>query len=802
VTDVDSTLRPGLVGARIKRREDPRLLQGRGTYVDDVVRPAMLQAAFLRSPHPHAEVVSVDTTYAAELPGVHAVLTAADLEGHCEPIVADLEVSGWQHSEWFPLARGRVRYVGEAVVMVIADDRYVAEDALEYVDVVYEPLPVVASVADALAPDAPMLHDGWTSNAFVERSFHGGDPDEAFREAAGTVELKLRMNRSSAIPLECRGCVAEFAAGEGELTLWTSTQIPGLLRTGLADFLTVPEHRIRVISPDVGGGFGVKGELYPEEIAVCVASQLVRRPVKWIEDRQEHLLACSHAREQEHTIEVAYSADGEVLGMRAEMVSDCGAYSHWPWTSTREGAMAMSVLPGPYKIRNYEARALSVATNKCFFGAYRGVARPAGCFTIERAMDEVAFALGMDPLEVRRRNYVQPEEFPYTSITGLIYDSGSYTAALERVAEIADYDGLRRRQEAARAEGRYLGIGFASYMEQTASGLQSRARRGSPIISAFESALVRMDPSGFVTVWLSTHSHGQGHETSMAQIVGQELGLPLEQIRVLDGDTASTPYGHGTFASRSAVMAGGAAMRCARELADQLRQVAAENLEVDADDVELQDGVAAVKGNPQRAIPVSELARWVYHRPDRLPAGMPARLEAVDTYGGDPGPGTYANAAHMVLLEVDLETGKLDLLDYWVAEDCGQMINPLIVDGQVHGGVAQGIGGALMEEVIYDESGQLTTTTFKDYRLVGSTDMPRVHVSHLETKSPFTRMGIKGVGEGGTIAPNAALTSAVTDALAPLGHVFVNEVPLTPERVLRFVAQARSATAGTPGHSR
>ena len=802
MTEVGSTLRPGLVGARVKRREDPRLLQGRGTFVDDIVRPGMVAAAFLRSPHAHAELVSVDTGAAAELPGVHAVLTAEDLQGHCVPIVADLLVDGWQHSAWFPLARGRVRYVGEAVAVVIADDRYAAEDALEFIEATYEPLPVLASVEAALAPDAPMLHEGWSSNCYVVRHFHGGDPDEAFRQADGTVELKLRINRSSAIPLECRGCIAEVGAGEGELTLWTSTQIPGLLRTGMADFLEMPEHLIRVISPDVGGGFGVKGVLYPEEIVVSVAAKLVGRPVKWIEDRQEHLLATSHAREQEHTLEAAYSADGEILAVRAEMYSDCGAYSHWPWTSTREGAMAMSVLPGPYKIRNYECHAYSVATNKCFFGAYRGVARPAGCLSIERIMDEVAHRLGLDPLEIRRRNYVQPEDFPYTSITGLIYDSGSYVGAQEKVAELADYQALRRRQAQARAEGRHLGIGFACYMEQTASGLQSRARRGSPIISAFESALVRMDPSGFVTAWLSTHSHGQGHETTIAQIVAQELGVGLEQVRVRDGDTAATPYGSGTFASRSAVMAGGAALRCAQDVADQLRRVAAQNLEAAPDDIELRDGVAMVRGTPQSAIAVSELARWVHHRPDLLPPGMPARLEAVDTYGADPGAGTYSNAAHMALVEVDVETGKLDLLDYWVAEDCGTMINPLIVDGQVHGGVAQGLGGALLEEFVYDESGQLTTTTFKDYRLIGSTDMPRVHVAHLETKSPFTRLGIKGVGEGGAIAPYAVVTSAVTDALEPLAHVLVNEVPLTPERVLRFVAQARAAAPATPGHPR
>lgn len=784
-------LQPKLIGARVKRREDPRFLTGHGNYVDDIVRPGMVHAAFVRSPHAHATITSIDADAARALEGVHAVLTGEDLAEHCRPMVANSLFEGWQTSEWWPLARDRVRFVGEAVAVIIADDRYLAEDALDFVTVEYEPLPVLASIDAALSPDASPLHEGWTHNSYLNRSFKLGDPDRAFSEADDVVEVELLSNRSSGIPLECRGVIAEFELGQGELTLWSSSQVPHLLRTGLADHLGIPEHRIRVISPDVGGGFGIKAMLYPEELVLAVAARAVARPVKWIEDRQEHLLASMHAREHRHRVAVAFTADGQITGLRASIQVDCGAYSAWPWASAMEAGMASGILPGQYRIQNYECETFSIATNKCFTGPYRGVARPAANFSIERALDEVAHRLGLDPLELRRRNYVRKQDFPYTSVTGMIYDSGSYIESLEKVAAQADYDGLRRMQAQARAEGRYVGIGFSSYTEQTAHGSAEWAKRGVQVVPGFDTALVRMDPSGFVTVQVSTHSHGQGHETTIAQVVADELSLPMERIRIRFGDTATAPYGHGTFASRSAVMGGGAALQSAEKVAAMLTRFAAEELEASPEDLELRDGYAVVKGSPDHRISVADLARWTYHRPEKLPEGMQAALEATTTYDAAPGTGTFANAAHLALVEVDIETGGVDVRRYWVTEDCGTMINPLIVDGQVHGGVAQGIGGALMEEFIYDETGQLTTTTFKDYRLVGTTDIPAIEVSHLETKSPTTHLGTKGMGEGGAISPGAAIASAVADALSPIGHVFVNELPLTPERVLRFVDQAR-----------
>ena len=782
---------PRLLGARVKRREDPRFLTGRARFVDDIVKPQMLHAAFVRSSLAHAEIAAVDAARALTLPGVRAALTGADAARSAKPITCDSTFDSWQGTEYPALATERVLFVGQPIACVVAEDRYLAEDAVELVEVRYRELTPVTSIKDATAPGAPRLHSHWKDNYFIKRHLRAGDPDAAFARAAGVVELTTVSNRHSGIPLENRGCVAEFDADQ-TLTLWTSSQIPHLVRTGLADVLALPESNIRVVAPDVGGGFGIKAHLFPEEIAVCLLAMKTGQPVKWIEDRSEHLLASIHAREHHHQVKLAYAEDGELLALSGRIDVDCGAYSVYPFTATMDTGMALGILPGPYRIRNYECEAYSVATNKCPLGPYRGVSRPAAAFTIERAVDEVAHALGMDPVEVRRRNLVAPEEFPYESITGLVYDSGSFVESLDKLLADSRYEELRRQQQAARAEGRFLGLGIAMYTEQTAHTTTEFAKRGVPIIFGYDSAIVRMDPSGRVNVRVSTHSHGQGHETTMAQIVADSLTLPLDHVRVTFGDTDSTPYGHGTFASRSAVLAGGACARAAETIRGLLIRFAAERLEAAEADLELAQGSVRVKGSPAIGVTISELARLAHHRPETLPDGMEPLLEAVSTYDADPGTGTFANAAQLAFIEVDIETGGIKLLGYWVVEDCGQMINPLIVDGQVHGGVAQGIGGALMEELVYDEDGQLRTTTFMDYLLPGATDIPRIEVSHLSTPSPFTIAGIKGMGEGGAIAPGPAIASALVDALGPLGHAVVDELPLTRERVRRFIEAARA----------
>ena len=785
-------VQPKFFGARVKRIEDPRFLTGRGRYVDDIVRPGMLHVAFVRSAFAHATLDSIDVSAARALDGVHAVVTGADIADLARPITCNSTYPSWQPTAHPALSVDRVRFVGEAMVAVVADDRYIAEDAVDLVAVDYTPLEVLASVAAAIRPGAIRLHDGWEDNFFVKRHLKVGEPDRVFDEAYGVLDLDLITHRSSGIPLENCGCIAEYDATDDQLTIWTSTQIPHLVRTGLADALQMPENRIRVVAPDVGGGFGIKGHLFPEEIACCVLAKLTRRPVKWIEDRREHLLASIHAREHDHHLQVAYEADGTVVGLRARIFVDCGAYSVYPWTSTMDTGMALGILPGPYRIRHYECEAYSVTTNKCPLGPYRGVSRPQACFSIERAMDAVATALDLDPLDVRRRNVIQPHEYPYESITGLMYDSGSAAEALEKILEVSDHAGLRRRQTEARAEGRLLGIGFAHYTEQTAHTTTEFLKRHVPIIFGYDSATLRMDPSGQVLVQVSSHNHGQGHETTFAQLVADELGLTMDDVRVQCGDTSATPYGHGTFASRSAVLAGGASIRAARKVRELLVRFAAEELEANAGDLEVADGRISVAGSPERGVAIADLARWAYHRPERLPEGMEPLLEAVATYDAAPGTGTFANAAQMALVEVDAETGSVRVLGFWVVEDCGRMINPLVVDGQVHGGVAQGIGGALLEEFVYDDDGQLLTTTFMDYLMPGSTDIPPITVVHLETPSPFTIKGIKGMGEGGAIGPGPAIAAAVEDALRPIGRVFVNELPLTPERVRRFVEVAQS----------
>ncbi len=791
--------RGSLMGARIKRTEDPRFLLGQAHYVDDIVLPGMLEVAFVRSPMAHADIGSVDTTAAEAAPGVHRVITGAQLAERAAPIRCDSTYPSWQGTAFPGLAAERVLFAGEGVAAVLADDRYLAEDAAALVDVDYRPLEAVATVEDAIREGAPRLHDGWEDNFFVKRHFVGGDPDAAFAAADGVMELDLLTHRQTGIPMENRGCIAQYDRAEGTLTLWTSTQIPHLVRTGLADCLGMAENLVRVISPDVGGGFGVKGNLFPEEIVVSVLAMETGRPVKWIEDRREHLLASIHAREHHHTAQVAYDREGHLLGLRILMYVDCGAYSVYPWTATMDTGMALGILPGPYRLRNYECTGYSVTTNKCPLGPYRGVSRPAACFTIERVMDAIAHAVGIDRFEVRRRNLVRPEEFPYTSVTGLVYDSGSFLESLDRLIEVADYEGLRRLQAEALRQGRHIGIGIGCYTEQTAHTTNEFIKRGVPIIFGYEATQLRMDPSGKVTAHVSTHNHGQGHETTIAQVVADQLAIPLGDVKVRFGDTATTPYGMGTFASRSAVLAGGAAIRAAGEIREMLVRFGAHLLEVPMADAELAEGHVRVKAAPDRAISVRDLARFAYHRPEKLPAGMPPMLEASASYDADPGNGTFANSAQLAVVELDPETGAVKVLRYVVVEDCGTMINPLIVDGQVHGGIVQGIGGALLEELVYDEDAQLLTTTFLDYLLPSATDVPDIEVAHMETPSAFTPGGMKGMGESGAIAPGPVIASAVEDAIAPIGHAFVNELPITPERVCRWVDAARAAASAEAG---
>jgi carbon-monoxide dehydrogenase large subunit len=783
------------IGQRITRREDRRFLTGRTRYVDDIRLPRTVHAAFVRSLHAHAEIRSVRVERALAHAGVTGILTSEEAVRVARPIRCDSTFPEWKGTEFPVLAWPRVRFAGEAIAVVAASDRYVAEDAAELVEVDYAPLTPVVDLEAAAEPGSPLVHEAWGDNFFIDRGNKVGDVDGAFAQADLVWERTYRTHRHTGFPMEGRACLADYDAATGVLTFYSATQIPHLVRTGIADSLGLPEHNVRVIAPDVGGGFGIKAHLFPEEVAIALLSMRLGRPVKWIEDTREHLAACIHAREHVHRVKVAVKRDGTVLGVKADVLVDAGAYSVWPWTASMDVGMAANMILGPYKIRAYEVRARGVATNKCPLGPYRGVGRPSAAFTIERAMEDIARALNLDPVEIRLENYVPDDGYPYTTATGLIYDSSSLQASLRKAADAVGYAEVRREQAAARAQGRYIGIGFGTYIEQTAHATNEFIKRGVPIVFGYDSVSVSMDPSGKVSVDSSLHSHGQGHETTFAQVVAERLGVKLEDVRVRFGDTQSAPYGMGTFASRSAVLGGGAAWKAADVVRGNLLKIAANVMEASADDLDLSDSVIQVKGSPQHRMTVAEVARLAYHRPEKIPAGlMPADLTSIQSYDAPPGYGTWTNSAHVAVVEVDVDTGFVKILRYLLVEDCGTMINPLIVDGQVQGGTAQGIGGALLEHLVYDANGQLLSPTLVEYLLPTSLDIPPIEVHHMQTPSPFTLGGFKGMGEGGAIAPLPALANAVTDALVPLG-VAVDALPISPDR-LRTLIEA--AAAGAP----
>ena len=783
---------PRYFGTPVRRREDPRFLLGEARYIDDIPADRALHVAFVRSDFAHARVASIDTSTACAAEGVVTVLTGPEAAAHWDPIRCDSTFPGWQGSEHWPLANGIVRHVGEAVAAVVATDRYLAEDAAELVEVDYEPLPPLAGIDAALAADAPIIHEGWHDNVFLKRHLETDGFESVMEASDHRVTLCLDMARHSGMPMETRGCLAEWNAREQRVVVHASIQSPFQLRAGLAMTLRIPESAVQVIAPDVGGGFGIKHPMYPDEVVCTLLAMRLRRPVKWIEDRREHMLTASHSREHRHEVEVGFDADGVVQALRARILVDCGAYSLWPLTASMDAGMALGILPGPYRIRNYCVDAWSVSTNKTPLGAYRGVSRPAACFTIERTIDAVAEHLGLDPAEVRRRNLVTADEFPYTSVTGMVYDSGSFVEAMEVALDGIGYDDRRKEQVAAREDGRYLGVGVVTYTEQTAHTWAEFSKRGIPMTFGFETSSVEIDATGQVTVRISGHSHGQGLETSMAQIAAEVLGVCIDTVTVRFGDTSQLPYGMGTFASRSAVLGGGSTQMAASEVRERLEQIAAHLLEVDVADLTITDGRVHVRGDVEAGVTVADIARSTYHTPQDLPPGSQQMLQSTKTFDASPGTGTFSNAAMVAWVEVDVETGGVKILRFVVAEDCGRVINPMIVDGQIRGGVAQGIGSALYEEYRYDEDANPLTTTFVDYVLPGSTEVPNIEVHHLETPSPFTVWGIKGMGEGGAIGPGAALAAAVEDAIRPLTPARVDALPLRPDRVRAWIDLGRS----------
>ena len=772
------------VGRPIRRLEDPRHLTGTATFVDDIRLPDLAYLAFVRSPHAAARITSIDTAAANAHDGVLAVLTREDFP-ELEPWVPALNRPEYVATELVLLARDRVRHVGEAVAMVVARTPHAAEDGAERVRVEYEVTEAVMSIDAALQADAPRVHD--EGNVLFDVPF-ADDPEleDAFERAAVVVAGEFESGRVCALPLEGRACLARWDAREQRMVLYSSTQIPHIVRTTVAGILKLPERRMRVIAPDVGGGFGQKCVVAREEALTCLAAQATGRAVKWTEDRQENLTSGYQGHQQRFRARAAFDDDGGVTALDVDICSDVGAYSTHPFTCAVESLMAAAEICGPYTVRHYRCRARAVATHKAPMAPYRGVARPQMVLVMERLIQKAARRLGCEPNQVRRRSLIAPGQFPWTSPSGLEIDEGSYHGALERAERAIDLTGVRAEQAEAREQDRLLGIGFCSFAERTGYGTEAFNERRMAVTPGYDSALARMDPTAGVSVLVGTSGQGQGHMTTLAQVAADQLGVDPTRVEVRQGDTDATPYGWGTFASRSAVVSGGATQRACIALGEKIKRIAAHLIEAAPADLELVDGGVRVAGSPDRGVALEDVARVAYLEAQRLPAGEVPGLECVASF--DP-PGTFSNAVHAAVVEIDRDTGAVAIRRYVVAEDCGVMINPAIVEGQVRGGVAQGIAAALYEQLAYSEQGQLQSASLIDYLVPTAAEIPAIEIHHLETPSRFSETGAKGMGEGGTMGAPACIASAVADAVAHLG-VEVDWIPITPERLVRAIDAA------------
>jgi aerobic carbon-monoxide dehydrogenase large subunit len=781
------------VGARVTRVEDRRILAGRGRYIDDVVRPGMLHAVFLRSQIPHGSVLSLDVTEARALPGVVAVYTGADMQRLTKPAsVASTSgmnlTPGMKLPAFYPLSSDRVRHIGDPLALIVAESRYIAEDAAELIIEDIEPLVAVVSYADALDPAKPAIFEELGDNINLQTMLPLGDIDAAFGRADRVVRAEVQVHRHQPVPMECRGLVAEWDAGQGQLTIHSSTQSPHMFRFILPGHIDVPAERIRVLAGDVGGGFGLKNGISREEVAVVAAAIDLGRPVKWFEDRLEHLAAAGHAREEMADLEAAITDDGVILGVRMDVKVNTGAYPCDPFPGSMQAFSIPAFFQGPTRLEALSATSTAVFTNKATYVAYRGP-WATGDFLRERLIDLVARELDLDPLEVRRRNYVVRDEPPLAMLTGLPFVGVTTQESVEQAADLMDWTGFRTRQAAARAEGRYLGIGMASYLEG-APGPKAPGQTG-PDIMGYEEVRVRVQPDGRLVVVTRQQPHGQGHETTLAQVASDEFGVRFEDVTVLYGDTDITPEALiGTGGSRAATMANGAVLHASRELRDKVLSAAADVLEASEADLELRDGVISVKGTPSISMALSELARIVADEPQRLHGDGDPDLAVTLTYDG--GRQGWSGGTHCCIVEVDIETGLVSFERYVVIEDCGVPVNPAIVEGQVRGGVAQAIGAVLLEKAAYDEYGQYMASTFMDYLLPDSVTVPPMEIHHVHSVLTDPDVNFRGVGEGGMIVAPAAITNAIEDALTPFG-VRVGEQHLPPARILELIGAVPDA---------
>jgi carbon-monoxide dehydrogenase large subunit len=784
-----------MFGASVKRREDPRLITGEGMFTDDFKLAGMLQMAILRSPYAHARITSIDTSRAKAHPGVRGVFTAKDLEGKVNPMPcawlvpdADLHVPSYM-----PLASDKVRFAGDAVAIIIADNSYTADDALDLIDVSYEELPVVTNQEEALKPGAPQLYDSVPNNQAFHWKFRNGDADGAMQRAE--VRMKQRFVQQRLVPnaMEPRSAIADWNAGAGELTFYNTTQNPHIVRFQIAVTQNIPENNIRVIARDVGGGFGSKIPYYPGDALAIFASRMLKRPVRWTEDRRENFLATIHGRDQIIDVELAANRDGTMTGLKVTNYANMGAYLSMAAPGVPTWLFAL-IVPGCYAIQDYACDVFGALTNTTPTDAYRGAGRPEAAFLIERMADLLAGELGMDPVEVRRKNFIPASAFPYTSGGTLLYDSGDYDKTLDLALKMADYEGFRQRQTEARQQGKHLGIGLSTYVEVCGLGPSKAAGAMGFQGGLWEPATVRILATGKVIVLTGTSPHGQGEETTFAQLVSEELGVPVEDIDVVHGDTNAIPMGWGTYGSRSTAVGGTAILKATLKVVEKAKKLAAHLLEANVEDITHDHGRYYVAGSPQKVKTIQDIALMANVAWD-MPEGMAPGLE--ENHFHDPTNFTFPFGAHICEVEVDEETGETKILRYIAVDDVGRVINPMIVDGQVHGGVAQGIGQALYEHAIYDENGNLTTGSMLDYTVPNATQVPFIETARTETPCPHNMTGVKGVGETGAIASSQAVVNAVCDALSPLGIKHL-DMPLTPERVWRAIQVARAG--GTTGN--
>ncbi len=772
------------VGRRMPRREDAELLTGRGRFVGDLHRPGMLHAAFLRSPYPHARIDSIDAEAARDMPGVHAVLTGADLP---EDLGAqpNTHLFGERETPYYALARGRARYAGEPVAVIVAESPYLAEDARDEIVVDWEPLPSVGDAELALADGAPLVWPDrdWPDNVCATFEKEIGDVDGAFEAADVVVTERYRIQRQFACSLEGRGVLAEWDPNVDELTIWTSTQIVHIARDLLASVLGLPEHRIRVLVPRIGGGFGAKFHFYPEETAIALAARATGRPVRWVEDRLESFLATVHAREQRVELSMAAREDGTITAVKGDLIGDMGAAMH----TVGYGPLWLTsvMLTNVYEIPHARVRARAVVTNKTPLGSYRGWGQPQANFVVERTVDRLARELGMDRAELRRRNFIPPERLPRKSIHHTL-DSGDYRACLDRALELLDERRWRERQAELRERGRHVGIGISFYTENSALGPSRMLNEGGVQQGGYDIARVRVEPGGEVTVYTGLCEMGQGVTSALAQVCADNLGVHPDQVQVVHGDSSQVPYtGYGTGASRGASVGGAAVMKASRTAREKVLRIAAHMLEADPADLEAEDGRIFVRGVPSAHVTMADVGRAAYIRAIELPQGEDPGIEAVEAF--DPPQFAWPYGANVAVVEVDVETGEVSFLDYIYVHDCGTIVNPMIVEGQIQGGVAQGIGAALFEALPYNDEGQPLFATFMEYVLPTAAELPRVTMEHQHTPSPNIPGGMKGVGEAGAIGSPAAVVAAIEDALAPYG-VRITETPVTPAAILDLVA--------------